>query len=128
MYISRQHSAARHYGAFLKGLLDYLELFTDPQLRKVFAIFGSLACGADAAAAEVSDMIGMLVSKHLGHPALKFKRVGVIGGITLLKRVTRTCSAELLQHGTELLARISTIVHKAGVCALVRTLMLCLLD
>jgi hypothetical protein len=113
----QNHTVARTSATFLTSLLDYLEVFSDVQLRKVFLLFGTLMFADGSGAGEFGSVVPMSVTKHLSNPLARHKRVGVIGGIALLQRITTAASAEALLQGGELLRSVEKSALKNGVRA-----------
>jgi hypothetical protein len=76
---------------FINGLLDYLEVLSDAQLRLVFRVFTAIAGANDdqsAAAAEgVRNELRILMHKQLSHSEVTYKRIGVIGAVTHLTSI-----------------------------------------
>lgn len=96
------------HSASVQRLLDFLEFFSDPQLRRLWTVMG-LLCRASArkvgfereqrnaqlAQSAVDDddvtgggelqMLEILLEKELTHTDLFYRRVGVIGSCTMIK-------------------------------------------
>ncbi|KAJ3028149.1 UNVERIFIED_CONTAM: Fanconi anemia group D2 protein, partial [Siphonaria sp. JEL0065] len=87
------------FSIFIKGLLDYLDQLTITQIRVLYEIFASLALNKpiesadESAEAEITFESGLLsdmriiVRKQLGSNDPKFKQMGVLGAISLIKRL-----------------------------------------
>lgn len=71
--------------AHLKPLLDYTSSFGDDQIWKVFTLFAKLECQND---------LVILTRKQLGNTELQYKRVGIIGAVTLCTCCPVNCTQE----------------------------------
>ncbi|KAJ3390789.1 Fanconi anemia group D2 protein [Entophlyctis sp. JEL0112] len=83
---------------FVKGLVDYLDQLNVAQIRIVYEIFATLALSkpfetTDETESEItfeSDLLNdmrIIIRKQLGSPDLKFKQMGVLGAVSLIKRL-----------------------------------------
>ncbi|KAJ3199709.1 Fanconi anemia group D2 protein, partial [Entophlyctis luteolus] len=97
---------------FVKGLVDYLDQLNVAQIRIVYEIFATLALSVsrfiiiraeggcqkpfettDETESEItfeSDLLNdmrIIIRKQLGSPDLKFKQMGVLGAVSLIKRL-----------------------------------------
>jgi len=80
--LSRQYPRlVRPCLAFIRGILDYLDGFSDSQVRTVFTVFNFLSLG------EPDDYIRIVIDKQLFSSVPKYKRMGVIGGVAMLTYV-----------------------------------------
>ncbi|KAK3279935.1 hypothetical protein CYMTET_12203, partial [Cymbomonas tetramitiformis] len=94
-----QAAAMLPFSAFINNLLDYLDGFQDNQLQKLFEVFSSLAVtacrqdepqqpdGDDPGRSEMQDQLHIVIRKQLSHADGRFKRIGIIGGVTLACRL-----------------------------------------
>ncbi|KAJ3071955.1 Fanconi anemia group D2 protein [Podochytrium sp. JEL0797] len=92
--------AVLKFGIFVKGLLDYLDQLTINQIRVLYEIFASLALNKpldsdheESTDSEItfespllSDM-RIIVRKQLGSDDPKFKQMGVVGAVSMIKRL-----------------------------------------
>lgn len=71
--------------AILQGILDFLDSSTlsDDQIRRVFMVFTELTYHNPLEKDATADLL-ILITKHLGNPEVKYKRIGIIGCITLV--------------------------------------------
>lgn len=102
------------YSGTIQNLLDFLECFTDSQLRQIWSVFGYVCCASEKNSAsrrsqseldgrrttgspqslEVHregsgegelQMLEILLRKELRHPDTFYRRIGVIGACTMIK-------------------------------------------
>ncbi|EFH46527.1 hypothetical protein ARALYDRAFT_915332 [Arabidopsis lyrata subsp. lyrata] len=69
-------------------ILDYLEGFTIENLHKVYEVFSLLALSArasgDSFRSSISNELMMIVRKQVSHPDLKYKKMGLVGSLTIV--------------------------------------------
>ncbi|KAG4139428.1 hypothetical protein ERO13_D07G192100v2 [Gossypium hirsutum] len=67
----------------INGILDYLEGLTIENLYKVYEVFSHMALlarsGADCLGSSIANELFIIVRKQVGHPDLKYKKMGLIG-------------------------------------------------
>ncbi|KAG0590520.1 hypothetical protein KC19_1G105500 [Ceratodon purpureus] len=85
--------------AFLNGILDYLEGFQDAHLHQVYRVFCHIAMAARvrrgaSSGVSVSDDLLIIVRKQISNPDLKYKRMGVIGVMSLVTCLGRKTTDE----------------------------------
>ncbi|KAL5581637.1 hypothetical protein UlMin_014079 [Ulmus minor] len=72
----------------ISGILDYLEGFNVENLHKVYEVFSQLALFArsstDSYRSSFANELLMIVRKQVGHPDLKFKKMGLIGALKIV--------------------------------------------
>lgn len=87
------------HSAALQTLLDFLELYNDSQLRKIWSIFGIL-CRSHSSAPKRKEridhdnsdedhsdlaMLDIIIRKELTHTSKVYRRIGIVGACTLIK-------------------------------------------
>lgn len=110
---AEQDRSLMPHSASIQGLLDFLEVFTDPQLRQIWTILGYLcraSAGNSASSSQITEggrrksadsvqeldlddgdgeselaMLQILLRKELTHSEMFYRRIGVIGACTMLK-------------------------------------------
>eukprot|EP00111_Clytia_hemisphaerica_P006787 TCONS_00019611-protein len=95
---------------FFKGLLDYLVNLNISQIRTLFNIISKLVVQGtngnnnNMPGQFINDDLYMVIRKQLSSKDFKFKRIGVIGGMALLKNITRKNSNSVFlgDNGTDL--------------------------
>ena len=94
--LASEHTAAlSKFSAFLTGILDFLDSLTVTQARLVYELFARLACDAPDAS-RLPDELAIIIRKQLSNPSLKYKRLGMLGGCSLLARLgARRSAAEM---------------------------------
>eukprot|EP00026_Physarum_polycephalum_P000553 Phypoly_transcript_00554.p1 GENE.Phypoly_transcript_00554~~Phypoly_transcript_00554.p1 ORF type:complete len:1482 (-),score=307.87 Phypoly_transcript_00554:54-3842(-) len=90
------------FSTFLKGILDYIDSLTDPQLRNLFSVFSSLAFIEPRKPTSskgritsvllqpnelIHDDMQIFIRKQLMNSSLKYKRMGIIGAVSIIKRI-----------------------------------------
>ncbi|KAK5819883.1 hypothetical protein PVK06_024914 [Gossypium arboreum] len=67
----------------INGILDYLEGLTVENLYKVYEVFSHMALlarsSADCLGSSIANELFIIVRKQVGHPDLKYKKMGLIG-------------------------------------------------
>ena len=93
--LASEHTAAlSKFSAFLTGILDFLDSLTVTQARLVYELFARLACDAPDAS-RLPDELAIIIRKQLSNPSLKYKRLGMLGGCSLMARLgARRAAAE----------------------------------
>ncbi|KAI8476445.1 MAG: Fanconi anaemia protein FancD2 nuclease-domain-containing protein [Monoraphidium minutum] len=96
LLLARRHTPLlARFGAFLASVLDHLECFGDGQLRQVFEMFAALTAPAAAAASgsasaqhggRFEDELHITLTKALAHASPVYKRIGIVGGLAMLRR------------------------------------------
>ena len=91
----------------IKTLLDYVEYFTLSQIRKIYFIICSVTCSSFSASStrllstsssricfdnslasnSLQDYLIILINKQLSSSELKFKQIGVIGALMMIKNM-----------------------------------------
>ncbi|ORY40978.1 hypothetical protein BCR33DRAFT_719084 [Rhizoclosmatium globosum] len=94
------------FSIFVKGLLDYLDQLSINQIRVLYEIFATLALNKPLeeddldGESEITFESGLLsdmriiVRKQLGSNDPKFKQMGVLGAISLIKRMASTSAVK----------------------------------
>ncbi|XP_020874500.1 Fanconi anemia group D2 protein homolog [Arabidopsis lyrata subsp. lyrata] len=76
------------FSSHINGILDYLEGFTIENLHKVYEVFSLLALSArasgDSFRSSISNELMMIVRKQVSHPDLKYKKMGLVGSLTIV--------------------------------------------
>ncbi|XP_060036709.1 Fanconi anemia group D2 protein isoform X2 [Erinaceus europaeus] len=77
-------SAMRLYAVFVKGILDYLDNISPPQIRKLFCVLSTLAFSRPHEAnSHIQDDLHLVVRKQLSSTIFKYKLIGIIGAVTM---------------------------------------------
>ncbi|XP_072026579.1 Fanconi anemia group D2 protein-like [Amphiura filiformis] len=79
---------------FIKGMLDYLDNLSMPQIRKLFAVLSALAFGSGSQdTALIQDELHIVIRKQLSSNSPKYKRIGVIGALMIVRNMARKTPA-----------------------------------
>ncbi|KAI7882271.1 hypothetical protein K492DRAFT_145306 [Lichtheimia hyalospora FSU 10163] len=78
------------YDVFIKGILDYLDNLSLPQIRTLFNIFSLLALTSsdkdnDGSHSSLWSEIQIVIRKQLSNPREKYKKIGVVGCLAIIK-------------------------------------------
>ncbi|CAO3631631.1 unnamed protein product [Cunninghamella blakesleeana] len=76
------------YSVFIKGILDYIDNLSLPQIRMLFEIFSVLALKDNDRYKSDSSLwsdIQIVLRKQLSNPRLKYKKIGILGCIAAVK-------------------------------------------
>ncbi|PPS08118.1 hypothetical protein GOBAR_AA12531 [Gossypium barbadense] len=72
----------------INGILDYLEGLTIENLYKVYEVFSHMALlarsSADCLGSSIANELFIIVRKQVGHPDLKYKKMGLIGTLKIV--------------------------------------------
>ena len=88
LQVARELSAKEPHAAdlrrhlqFVQNIMDYMEAFTDEQIRTLYTIFANLSLSAmrSTGCMPMDDQIHILLRKQLGHPDALYKRMGILG-------------------------------------------------
>ncbi|XP_067089997.1 Fanconi anemia group D2 protein [Osmerus mordax] len=72
------------YAAFIKGVLDYMDNLSPQQIRRLFHLLSSLAVTQQHQATHIQDDMHIVLRKQLSSPVLKYKRMGIMGGVMVV--------------------------------------------
>lgn len=72
------------YAVFVKGILDYMDNLTPQQIRKLFYLLSTLAFGQQQQVAHIQDDMHIVIRKQLSSTVPKYKRIGIIGAVTII--------------------------------------------
>jgi Fanconi anemia group D2 protein len=90
--LTRTNSAQmRRFDMFIKGILDYLEKLEVSQIRKLYTIVSILAQDEDSG---IGDEMRTIIGKQLSHSTRKFRRIGIVGGVMMIKEFGRKSAAD----------------------------------
>eukprot|EP00873_Tetraselmis_striata_P007849 jgi/Tetstr1/428113/TSEL_018168.t1 len=95
------------FASFIGMLLDYLANFTNAQLHLVFQLFSQLvvssanarAIAATSGGSRIEDELHIVITKQLSSGDPRFKRIGIIGTVTHICRLSS--GAEELDAGAQ---------------------------
>ncbi|PRP89437.1 Fanconi anemia group D2 protein [Planoprotostelium fungivorum] len=76
---------AAPYAGTVKMILDSIIFLKDAQVRKAFQVIFTLRGEENG----LGDDLSIIVRKHLYHSDLPYKRIGVIGGVAMMRRLTQ---------------------------------------
>uniref|UniRef100_A0A8D0G882 FA complementation group D2 n=1 Tax=Sphenodon punctatus TaxID=8508 RepID=A0A8D0G882_SPHPU len=82
--VSLHTSSIVPYSVFLKSILDYMENLNPQQIRKLFHILSILAFSQGHKGGHIQDEMHVVVRKQLSSTIPKYKRIGIIGAITMV--------------------------------------------
>ncbi|XP_048586773.1 Fanconi anemia group D2 protein isoform X2 [Nematostella vectensis] len=77
------------FAVFIKGILDYLDNLTMSQIRKVFSMLTTLAFHNPMEGAMIQDDVHIVIRKQLASNCPKYKRIGIIGTIMIVRGMSR---------------------------------------
>ncbi|KAG1702371.1 Fanconi anemia group D2 protein [Nymphon striatum] len=75
------------FSIFIKGILDYVDNLSLPQIRKVYSILCTLAYCGEKNGISLQDELNIIIRKQLSNPLHKFKRMGVVGALMAVKAI-----------------------------------------
>uniref|UniRef100_A0A8C4X1H2 Fanconi anemia group D2 protein n=1 Tax=Eptatretus burgeri TaxID=7764 RepID=A0A8C4X1H2_EPTBU len=81
--LARDHPAdLSPFAVFIKGILDYLDSLDLGQIRRVFTVLTSLTSDPHP---HIQDELHIVVRKQLSSATTKYKRIGIIAALVLVK-------------------------------------------
>lgn len=78
----------------IKNIMDYVENLSPSQLRMVYSMMTTLAFQGSSEDGSIQDDLIILIRKQLTNNSMKYKRLGVIGGITVVQKLACYSSAD----------------------------------
>ncbi|XP_057296090.1 Fanconi anemia group D2 protein-like isoform X2 [Hydractinia symbiolongicarpus] len=75
------------FNVFLKGILDYIDNLSISQMRCLFSMISKLSFDTHNTTEMSTDDMYILIRKQLSSTASKNKRVGIIGGMTMVANI-----------------------------------------
>ncbi|KAJ9062160.1 hypothetical protein DSO57_1013441 [Entomophthora muscae] len=88
-------SGVLRFAIFVKGILDYLDRLTLDQVSRLFVIYTTLAIEEDAGEGGLKNDLHMIIRKQLTHPAEKYKRIGIISSLAMIKQLSAHYAATI---------------------------------
>uniref|UniRef100_A0A670I1J1 FA complementation group D2 n=1 Tax=Podarcis muralis TaxID=64176 RepID=A0A670I1J1_PODMU len=82
--VSLHTSSIVPYAVFLKSILDYMDNLSPQQIRKLFQILSMLAFSQGHKSNHIQDDMHMVIRKQLSSTIPKYKRIGIIGAVTMV--------------------------------------------
>uniref|UniRef100_A0A8C9VSW2 FA complementation group D2 n=1 Tax=Scleropages formosus TaxID=113540 RepID=A0A8C9VSW2_SCLFO len=95
------------YAVFVKGILDYMENLTPQQIRRLFCVLSSLAFGKEQQGSHIQDDMHIVIRKQLSSTVSKYKRIGIIGAVMVVGRMS-SCSENVPLHVMALLELVKS--------------------
>ncbi|XP_066471071.1 Fanconi anemia group D2 protein isoform X2 [Tiliqua scincoides] len=92
--VSLHTSSIVPYAVFLKSILDYMDNLSPQQIRKLFHILSMLAFSPGHKSGHIQDDMHMVVRKQLSSTIPKYKRIGIIGAVTMVGSMAAKRSKE----------------------------------
>uniref|UniRef100_A0ABM5FKM3 Fanconi anemia group D2 protein isoform X1 n=1 Tax=Pogona vitticeps TaxID=103695 RepID=A0ABM5FKM3_9SAUR len=87
-------SSLAPYSVFLKSILDYMDNLSPQQIRKLFHILSVLAFSQGHKSSHIQDDMHMVIRKQLSSTIPKYKRIGIIGAVTMVGSMAAKRSKE----------------------------------
>uniref|UniRef100_A0A670I1F5 FA complementation group D2 n=1 Tax=Podarcis muralis TaxID=64176 RepID=A0A670I1F5_PODMU len=99
--VSLHTSSIVPYAVFLKSILDYMDNLSPQQIRKLFQILSMLAFSQGHKSNHIQDDMHMVIRKQLSSTIPKYKRIGIIGAVTMVGSMAakRTGASKLSSMG-----------------------------
>ncbi|XP_048344483.1 Fanconi anemia group D2 protein [Sphaerodactylus townsendi] len=92
--VSVHTSSVVPYAVFLKSILDYMDNLSPQQIRKLFHILSMLAFSQEHRSSHIQDDMHMVIRKQLSSTIAKYKRIGIIGAVTMVSSMAAKKSKE----------------------------------
>uniref|UniRef100_A0A670I064 FA complementation group D2 n=1 Tax=Podarcis muralis TaxID=64176 RepID=A0A670I064_PODMU len=92
--VSLHTSSIVPYAVFLKSILDYMDNLSPQQIRKLFQILSMLAFSQGHKSNHIQDDMHMVIRKQLSSTIPKYKRIGIIGAVTMVGSMAAKRSKE----------------------------------
>ncbi len=75
-----------HFSVFLQGILDFVERFSDAQVRRLFSVLVTLASRNADPGSKLGHDMEIFIMKQLHSSEFKFQRIGMMGVVASVKR------------------------------------------
>ncbi|XP_071510780.1 Fanconi anemia group D2 protein-like [Diadema antillarum] len=75
------------FAVFIKGVLDYLDNLTMSQVKKLFSVLAALAYTGGQVGSTLQDELHIVVRKNLTSNSPKYKRIGVVAALMVIKNM-----------------------------------------
>ncbi|VDI47807.1 fanconi anemia group D2 protein, partial [Mytilus galloprovincialis] len=75
------------FAIFVKGVLDYLDNLSVMQIRKLYSMLSILAFRNPNDGGMIQDDLHIIIRKQLSNNSPKYKRMGIIGAIMIVKSI-----------------------------------------
>ncbi|XP_069563483.1 Fanconi anemia group D2 protein [Brachyistius frenatus] len=82
--VAEKPSEMSLYAVFVKGILDYMDNLTPPQIRRLFHLLSRLAFGQQQQGSHIQDDMHIVIRKQLSSTVPKYKRIGIIGAVMIV--------------------------------------------
>ncbi|XP_062977137.1 Fanconi anemia group D2 protein [Elgaria multicarinata webbii] len=92
--VSLHTSSVVPYAVFLKSILDYMDNLSPQQIRKLFHILSMLAFSHGHKSSHIQDDMHMVIRKQLSSTIPKYRRIGIIGAVTVVGSMAAKRSKE----------------------------------
>ncbi|XP_025020945.1 Fanconi anemia group D2 protein, partial [Python bivittatus] len=92
--VSVHTSSVVPYVVFLKSILDYMDNLGPQQIRKLFYILSILAFSHGHKNSHIQDDMHVVIRKQLSSTIPKYKRIGIIGAVTMVGSMAAKRSKE----------------------------------
>ncbi|XP_061473744.1 Fanconi anemia group D2 protein isoform X2 [Rhineura floridana] len=92
--VSLHTSSIVPYAVFLKSIVDYMDNLSPHQIRKLFHILSMLAFSQGHKSSHIQDDMHMVIRKQLSSTIPKYKRIGIIGAVTMVGSMAAKRSKE----------------------------------
>ncbi|XP_044183012.1 Fanconi anemia group D2 protein-like isoform X2 [Acropora millepora] len=86
------------FAIFIKGILDYLDNLTVTQIRKLFDMLSTLAFASRQDGGLIQDDMHIVITKQLTSNSPKYKRIGIIGAIMVVRSMAKK---RIVEEGSE---------------------------
>ncbi|KAK2547498.1 Fanconi anemia group D2 protein [Acropora cervicornis] len=86
------------FAIFIKGILDYLDNLTVTQIRKLFDMLSTLAFASRQDGGLIQDDMHIVITKQLTSNSPKYKRIGIIGAIMVVRSMAKN---RIVEEGSE---------------------------
>ncbi|XP_066464425.1 Fanconi anemia group D2 protein [Eleutherodactylus coqui] len=119
--VSSHTAAVALHVVFIKGILDHLDNLNCQQIRKLFQILCAL--GVSPEGAHIQDELHIVIRKQLSSTALKYKRIGLIGAVSMVdsmaargRRKLATANLEYPALSPNLFRQVTSLLELARTC------------
>ncbi|KAK3612016.1 hypothetical protein CHS0354_021690 [Potamilus streckersoni] len=82
------------FAILVKGVLDYIDNLSVSQIRKLYQILSVLAFKNPQQGGLIQDDLYIVIRKELSDQNTKYKRMGIIGGIFVMKNIVQCVADE----------------------------------
>ncbi|CAH1783101.1 unnamed protein product [Owenia fusiformis] len=99
------------FAIFVKGVLDYLDNLSMSQIRKLYSMLSMLAFQPGEEGGLIQDDLHIVIRKQLSNNNTRYKRMGIIGALMVVKCMASTKPDSSLDNSSTLDTGVSEDIY-----------------